>query len=331
MREHGGQLRRAALRYARPLEEWLDLSTGVNPLPWPVAAIPGSVWARLPEENDGLEEAAREFYGAPAALPIPGSQAAIMSLPNLRRTSRVGVLSPAYFEHALRWQQAGHEVVPLAPEQCPEAAATLDVMVLINPNNPTGHRFARAELLRWHACLAARGGWLVVDEAFADTSPHDSLAPESGQEGLIVLRSLGKFFGLAGARVGFALGAPALLSALAQRLGPWTVSGPSRLIASRALTDRAWHEATRAQLQAAGARLARLLAACGLPPTGGCELFQWRLCRHASGIHESLARGGILTRLFDSPASLRFGLPGAQQNWARLEIALRALPSHMLA
>lgn len=331
MREHGGQLRRAALRYARPLAEWLDLSTGVNPLSWPVTAIPEPAWARLPEDNDGLEDAARDYYGAPAALAIAGSQAAIMSLPHLRGKSRVGLLSPAYFEHPLRWQQAGHEIVALAPEECHEAAATLDVMVLVNPNNPTGHRFARADLLRWHTRLAARGGWLVVDEAFADASPQDSLAPYSDREGLIVLRSLGKFFGLAGARVGFALAAPALLSALAKRLGPWTVTGPSRLIASRALTDRPWQEATRAQLHAAGARLAGLLAACGQPPTGGCELFQWRLCRQACAIHESLARGGILTRLFDSPASLRFGLPGAEQDWERLETALRALPCELLA
>jgi cobalamin biosynthesis protein CobC len=331
MPEHGGQLRRAALRYARPLEQWLDLSTGVNPLPWSAAAIPESAWARLPEESDGLEKAAREYYGAPAVLPIPGSQAAIMSLPRLRRVSRVGVLSPAYFEHALRWRQAGHEVVPLDPERCEVAAATLDVMVLLNPNNPTGHRFARADLLRWHASLADRGGWLLIDEAFADASPEQSLAPVSDREGLIVLRSLGKFFGLPGARVGFALAAPALLAALAEYLGPWAVSGPSRVVAHLALRDRPWHEATRARLQTAGRHLAELLAACGQSPAGGCELFQWRLTRQASAIHESLARGGILTRLFESPASLRFGLPGAEPEWQRLEAALRDLPREACA
>jgi cobalamin biosynthesis protein CobC len=331
MPEHGGQLRHAAQRYARPLEEWLDLSTGNNPRPWPATAIPESAWTRLPEDNDGLEDAAREYYRAPAVLPIPGSQAAIMGLPRLRRASRVGVLSPAYFEHALRWQQAGHEVVALAPEQCEAAAAKLDVIVLVNPNNPTGHRFARTELLRWHAGLAARGGWLLVDEAFADASPQESLAPMSEREGLIVLRSLGKFFGLAGARVGFALAAPALLSALAERLGPWTVSGPSRLIACHALRDRPWQDATCTRLHAAGRHLAELLAACGQPPAGGCELFQWRLCRQACAVHEALARGGILTRLFEAPASLRFGLPGAEPEWQRLEAALRALPREACA
>lgn len=327
MLEHGGQLRRAAGRYGRPFDEWLDLSTGVNPLPWRDIATSEAAWARLPEENDGLAEAARGYYGAPAALPIAGSQAAIINLPKMRPACRVGVLAPAYFEHALRWQEAGHQVMPLAPAQCEKAAAQLDVMVLVNPNNPTGHRFAHPELLGWHAVLAARGGWLVVDEAFADASPEESLAAMSDCEGLVVLRSLGKFFGLPGARVGFALAAPSLLAALGQRLGPWTVSGPSRLIACRALRDHPWQQGTRARLRSDGARLAGLLAACGQPSAGGCELFQWRLSEQASGIHDSLARAGILTRLFESPASVRFGLPGREEDWQRLEAALRALPA----
>jgi L-threonine-O-3-phosphate decarboxylase len=326
MPEHGGQLRRAAQRYGRPLGEWLDLSTGVSPFPWTGNPTASSAWARLPEDDDGLEEAARSYYDALNVLPLPGSQAAIVNLPRLREPCRVGVQTPAYFEHALRWRQAGHEVVPLAPAQCAEAAATLDVLVLVNPNNPTGHRFAREALLEWHALLAARRGWLVVDEAFADTRGEDSLAAVSDREGLIVLRSLGKFFGLPGARVGFALAAPPLLTALAERLGPWTVSGPSRQIAARALEDRAWQEAARTRLRAAGARLAKLLADCGQPPAGGCELFQWRLSDEALRIHEALARSGVLTRLFESPASVRFGLPGAEPEWQRLETALRALP-----
>lgn len=326
MPEHGGQLRRAAQRYGRPLGEWLDLSTGVSPFPWTGNPTPSSAWARLPEDDDGLEEAARSYYDALNVLPLPGSQAAIMNLPRLREPCRVGVLTPAYFEHALRWRQAGHDVAPLAPGQCAQAAAQLDVLVLVNPNNPTGHRFTREELLDWHARLAARRGWLVVDEAFADTGGEDSLAAVSDREGLIVLRSLGKFFGLPGARVGFALAAPALLAALAERLGPWTVSGPSRQVAARALEDRTWQAAARTRLRAAGARLAKLLADCGQPPAGGCELFQWRLSGEALRIHEALARSGVLTRLFESPASVRFGLPGAEPEWQRLEAALRALP-----
>ena len=215
MLDHGGRLRRASKRYGIALERWLDLSTGINPRSWAAEPPPIESWRRLPEDEDGLAEAAREYYGAPAALPTAGSQAAILCLPRLRTPCRVGVLTPGYAEHAARWGEAGHEVVPVTPAECPLDG--LDVLVLINPNNPTGHRFTRAQLLDWHRRLAARGGWLVIDETFADTDPGDSLACETHREGLVVLKSLGKFFGLAGARVGFVLAAESLRRALAER------------------------------------------------------------------------------------------------------------------
>jgi cobalamin biosynthesis protein CobC len=177
-------------------------------------------------------------------------------------------------------------------------------------------------LLDWHASLAAREGWLVVDEVFIDPTPADSLAPYSKRPGLIVLRSLGKFFGVAGARVGFVLAQTALLERLHAHLGPWTVTGPSRWVAERALADRAWQGAARARLLREAERLAALSSQYGLTPGGGCALFQWISTAQAAAIHERLARQGVLTRLFMEPASLRFGLPGAQIDWARLDQAL---------
>jgi cobalamin biosynthetic protein CobC len=324
MLEHGGRLRRAALRYGIPLDGWLDLSTGINPDSWDGATVPRSAWARLPEDDDGLTEAAAGYYGTADLLPVAGSQAAIMHLPRLRAPCRVGVLAPGYSEHAQCWHRSGHEVMPLTAAECATAAASLDVLVLINPNNPTGHRFAHRQLLQWHSRLRARGGWLVVDEAFADSDPAESLAACCDREGLIVLRSLGKFFGLAGARVGFVLAAAPLRQALAECLGPWTVAGPARFLARRALEDRAWHAVMRAQLTARAARLGALLGARGLAPAGGCGLFQWVPTATAAALHELLARRGILTRLFHTPCSLRFGLPGREEDWRRLDAALAA-------
>ena len=324
MLEHGGRLRRAALRYGIALDRWLDLSTGINPDSWDGATVPQSAWARLPEDDDGLTEAATAYYGTPDVLPVAGSQAAIMHLPRLRAPCRVGVLAPGYSEHAQRWHETGHEVVPLTAAQCATAATSIDVLVLINPNNPTGYRFPRRQLLQWHAQLRARGGWLVVDEAFADTDPSDSLAACSDREGLIVLRSLGKFFGLAGARVGFVLAAAPLRHALDECLGPWTVAGPARFLARRALEDRPWHTDMRAHLTARSVRLGALLSKRGLVPAGGCGLFQWVPTSTAADLHEVLARRGILTRLFDTPRSLRFGLPGREEDWQRLQAALVA-------
>jgi len=319
---HGGRLREAARRYGIPLDAWLDLSTGINPRPWLVPAIPVSAWARLPEDEDGLIDAARAYYEAPHVLPVTGSQAAIQALPPLRTPCRVGIITPGYAEHARAWQRAGHEVAAVPVASLGEAARQVDVLVVIHPNNPTGDRFAVETLLDWHAGLAARKGWLVVDEAFMDPTPADSLAAYCARPGLIVLRSLGKFFGLAGARVGFVLAESALLERLAEALGLWPLPGPSRAVAAEALADARWQSATRTALPEASARLAQFLSAHGLAPAGGCALFQWVVTPEAPAIHEALARQGILTRLFHDPVSLRFGLPGTEQDWARVQATI---------
>lgn len=319
---HGGRLREAAMRYDIPLADWLDLSTGINPNGWPVPAIPAACWARLPEDDDGLEQAAQTYYQAQHLLPVAGSQAAIQALPRLRPRSRVAVLDPGYAEHAYAWRNAGHAVAAVAAERLDDVVLGSDVLLLIHPNNPTGVRFSVEQLLDWHARLAARGGWLVVDEAFMDVTPEHSLCPFSSREGLIVLRSLGKFFGLAGARVGFVCAQASLLAQLHGVLGPWTVSAPARWVATSALTDSSWQDAARQHLGTDGARLHTLLARHGLSPNGGCALFQWLRTPDAQHLHEAMARQGVLTRLFIESSSLRFGLPGNEADWTRLEAAL---------
>jgi len=323
--EHGGRLRLAAGHYGIRLGDWLDLSTGINPWGWPVPEPPRTAWSRLPEDDDGLEAAARDYYGTPHLLAVAGSQAAIQALPSLRDHARVGLLHPGYSEHAHAWRRAGHRVASFPAERVDEAAAEADVLVLTHPNNPTGAGFATGRLLDWHAALVERGGWLVVDEAFMDPTPRASLAPFCPRPGLLVLRSLGKFFGLAGARVGFVLAEPRLLAALATLLGPWAVNAPARWVATRALADRAWQENTRRSLPAAQDRLAALLARGGLPVAGGCALFQWVCTPRAARLQEGLARRGILVRLFSDPPSLRFGLPAQESDWRRLETALTEL------
>ena len=327
MLEHGGRLLRAAQRYGIAPADWLDLSTGINPESWPLPAIPARAWHRLPEDDDGLHAAARDYYGAPDLLAVAGSQAVIQALPWLRAHSRVGVLAPGYAEHAHAWRQAGHAVELRASSDLLAQAERYDVVVLIHPNNPGGERYERAVLLDLHARLAARGGWLLIDEAFMDATPDASLCAETARPGLIVLRSVGKFFGLAGARAGFVCAESALLDALRERLGPWTLSGPTRHAVRLALADRDWQARTRARLLAQGERLAALLGAHGRMPTAGCAFFQWHRCDDAPALHEALARRGILTRLFDAPASVRFGLPGDDAAYARLDAALAEIGS----
>lgn len=331
MLEHGGRLRRAAHDYGIALEHWLDLSTGINPHGYPVPAVPAAVWQRLPEDDDGLEAAAAAYYGSAELLPTAGSQAAIQALPAVLAGERVSVLTPSYAEHAHAWRTRTLRTIACAElpgavlaERVGAAVADSDVVVLVQPNNPSATLFERARVLDWQRQLASRGGWLVVDEAFIDPTPAHSVVPACGGDGLVVLRSLGKFFGLAGARVGFVFAPAAVRAALAARLGPWALSGPARHAARCALTDFAWQEATRRRLAAASARLAALLRAAGLPPTGGTALFQWVVHPQAERVHAHCARHAILTRYFDAPRALRFGLPAHEDDWQRLQRALGA-------
>lgn len=322
---HGGRLRQAARDYGIPLAHWLDLSTGINPLGWPVPPLSPQCWQRLPEDDDGLLDAAAAYYGTPHLLPCAGSQQAIQTLPRLRDHCRVGMLQPAYAEHAHAWQAAGHEVLLLSAADIDARLATLDVLLLINPNNPTGEYHAPSQLLAWHTQLTARGGWLVVDEAFMDVTPQRSIAAHAGREGLIVLRSLGKFFGLAGARVGFVLAWPRLLQQLVLLFGPWAVNNPAREVARLALLDVEWQQAARAQLLRQGERMHALLAVSGLVPHGGSALFQYVRTPAAAALQHCCAQQGILLRLFEQPHALRFGLPGTEPDWQRLQAALSAV------
>lgn len=318
MLEHGGRLRAAAGEYGIALSDWFDLSTGIAPYGFAVPAIPADAWIRLPETEDNLTAAARDYYHAACVLPVAGSQAAIQMLPRLRRNLQVGVVSPCYGEHAEAWRREGHRVFEFSEGSVPRALDQLDVLVVVNPNNPTGRLLPPARLLEWHERLAVRGGWLVVDEAFMDPSPEHSLALHSERPGLIVLRSFGKFFAMAGARLGFVLAQAELLVQLDEVLGPWPITGPSRFVGSVLLADRDGQRRQRERLLADSRRLNRLLTEHGLPPTGGCGLFQWVATEQSDRLHEFMARRGILARRYRYPQSLRFGLPAKEQDWQRL-------------
>ncbi|WP_028534112.1 threonine-phosphate decarboxylase CobD [Paludibacterium yongneupense] len=322
MLDHGGGVLAAARRYGIAVEDWLDLSTGLNPQGWPVAGPGPADWQRLPQEDDGLESAAAGYYGSDILLPVAGSQAAIQALPGLRPPGVVGMLATSYAEHARAWQRHGHRVETLEPDALEAALPRLDALVLCTPNNPTGWRPDAARLALWREQLTVHGGWLLLDEAFMDGLPQHSQIAHTGRPGLIVLRSIGKFFGLAGARVGFVFAWRELLDALREELGPWTLSGPARAVARAALLDTAWQDATRTRLQRDSARLGALLAGHGLAPRGGTDLFQWLPHPQSLALHDFFARRGILCRHFPQSGSLRFGHPPDENGWQRLAHAL---------
>lgn len=322
MLEHGGNLSLAAAQYGIPLESWLDLSTGINPNNYPVAEIPASVWQKLPDDNDGLVEVACTYYRSQFALPAAGSQAALQALPKFRPPCKVAMLDPMYKEHARAWQRHGHQVNTFADLDDEEAINAVDVVLLCNPNNPTATQFSAQALLNLHAKLTSRGGWLVVDEAFMDATPQHSIAQHAHLDGLFVLRSLGKFFGLAGARVGFLIAEKTQLNKIQEELGPWTISGASRFVAKQALNDKAWQQNTRQQLAENSRRLAVLLNRYNLTPQAGTALFQHVPTNAANAWQQHLAKQGIWIRLFTETPALRFGLP-TEDGWDKLENALK--------
>lgn len=325
MIEHGGGLARAEARFGRPREGWLDLSTGINPWPYPVGVVPDAAWMRLPDQDmfDELRAAAASYFGASNSslvVAAPGSQALIQLLPRLVPRGRVKILGFTYAEHELCWRRAGHEVVITDDIEC-----DADIIIVTNPNNPDGRTVEPRQLVITAQRLAARGGLLVVDEAFADVRPEISVAAQTGSEGLCVLRSFGKFFGLAGARLGFALAPHALARRIEAELGPWAVAGPAIAIGTRALRDGGWIATTRTRLSRAVLRLDKILTATGLEIVGGTDLYRLVCAENAAVIWERLARRGILVRAFtDRPRWLRFGLPPNGEAEERLATALSA-------
>ncbi|CAN7220811.1 threonine-phosphate decarboxylase CobD [Caballeronia sp. LjRoot31] len=320
---HGGNLREAARRYGIALGDWVDLSTGINPRVYPVPPVPVDAWRRLPEDADGLAELAARHYGAPGALPVAGSQAAIRALPGVLKRGVAAVAPLTYGEYGPAFERAGHRIVSLDVASA-DLKDDIDHVIVANPNNPTTERITRDVLLRWHEQLAARGGTLVVDEAFADAygDAAISLASESGRPGLIVLRSVGKFYGLAGIRAGFVLAAQPLRDALSEALGAWTVSGPARHAVQAAFNDLSWQAETRATLARDSARLAALIRNQGFDPHA-TPLFVWFETDKAKTLQHALATRGIWTRLFEHGAlpSLRIGLTESEEEWVRFEEA----------
>jgi cobalamin biosynthetic protein CobC len=327
---HGGGLAEAVSRYGGSLQDWLDLSTGINPVPVALPALKASIWARLPDRDlfDAARLAARRFYGtAPGVLPlpVPGTQSLIQRLPGLiGPDSRAAILAPTYGEYGRVLRRAG-----VALDQIAGLDAVTDahrLVVVVNPNNPDGRRVFLAELLGLSERLEKRGGVLVVDEAFADADPAESLAGEAGvQRGLIVFRSFGKFFGLAGLRLGFLVADPETAARIQSELGPWAVSGPALAIAAGVMRDGEAIARLRASIAERHGAMKRVLADAGLTVRGGTALFFLVEHERAGALHDELCRRRILVRAFDyAPNWLRFGLAPDAASDARLASALAA-------
>ncbi|MEK1903520.1 MAG: threonine-phosphate decarboxylase CobD [Rhizobium sp.] len=331
---HGGGITAAAASFGGRLEDWLDLSTGINPNPVTLPEIPARVWHRLPDRHlvETARFAARDHYrsGAILPLPVPGTQSVIQLLPRLIEVGRqsaaggkrVAILSPTYGEYARAFSSAGFVVD--AVSDIDDIGAQHGLAVVVNPNNPDGRIHSSDRLEALHERLKAAGGFLVIDEAFGDTSPAASLAPRAaGLPNLIIFRSFGKFFGLAGLRLGFAIARGDILQHFEDWLGPWAVSGPALLLAGSLLNSDVSAIARSIAERQAG--LHAVLAGAGLAVAGGMPLFTLVADAKAGDIYTTLCRHHILVRRFDyAPDWLRIGLAPDAAADGRLAAALRS-------
>lgn len=306
-RDHGGGIDAAAARYGGVRADWIDLSTGINPVPYPLPALTPASWTALPDQAaaTALTDAARRFWNVPERADIlaaPGASALIAQIPRLAPPATVRIPGPTYNEHAASFAAQGWRIADKGSAH-----------VLVHPNNPDGNVWSLSDLT---------GDLTVVDESFCDVAPEISLVSAATRPGTLVLKSFGKFWGLAGLRLGFAIGDPTLIAKLREMLGPWPVSGIALTVGAAALRDTAWADQTRARLTADAARLDALMTAKGAETIGGTSLFRLYKVGDAQGWQDHLAQRHIWTRIFPYATDwIRLGLPGPQ-DWTRVEAAL---------
>lgn len=320
MRDHGGNLDGAMTRFGGGPSDWIDLSTGINRVPYPMPDIPPARWQNLPTKAEiaALCDVAAKAYRAKAPiLPLAGAQGAIQLVPKLRAPGTARVLAPTYNEHAASLRAGGWTVQDVPTLEDLHGA---DLAVVVNPNNPDGQTFSAAQL----KALRDKVGLLVVDESFADPRPDLSVAAIAGDKpGLLVLRSFGKFYGLAGLRLGFVLGHGDDIAKLAEAAGPWPISGAAIEVGIKALADTAWAAQTTVRLQSEVPQIDAIAQSAGWELAGGAELFRLYQTPDAQAAQEQLANARIWSRIFPwSPYLIRLGLPGTPDEWARLKDTL---------
>ena len=328
---HGGRLGVARSLFPDVPQPWIDLSTGINPRSCPVPRASQRARNRLPEPTElaRLEALAAEAFGVtdPArVVATAGTESALRLLPQLVNLKAAVIVGPTYGSHADAWTRAGALTQTISLDEVQAHAERAVCMTLVNPNNPDGRIVERSRLLALHDSLAQHGGMLIVDEAFAEVAPEVSVATAAGAASgakLIVLRSFGKFFGLAGLRLGFIVAGPPLAATIRGLIGEWPVCSDALAAGLAAYANVPWMERERAILQRSAQRLDHLLKCSGFELAGGTSLFRLARAADARERFTRLLAAGILVRPFDfAPDLLRFGLPSGREQWRRLSAAL---------
>lgn len=332
---HGGDLETAEKTFGIKKTDWLDLSTGINPRAWPAPSMPEDVWRRLPTLDSELNKTARSYYQCDTLLAIPGSQFAISRLPTLFNNARVTVPLLGYQEHQHAWSHHGHTLQTYKSDELDEVtdkikAKLIDIVIAINPNNPSCDVLNKDQLIHWSSELEKNKGYLIVDETFMDTMPEYSMISSLPMDNVIILRSIGKFYGLAGLRLGFVIAANHILDKITAQLDPWAVSGPAQWVGIQALTDIAWQKQNRNWLCTQAKlmydylrdRFANEIINIAYTPL---FITLTLSINNADHYYNELAKRGILSRHIsytDKHALIRLGLTANDEQWNKLTAAL---------
>lgn len=330
--QHGGNLDQAKKLFPEVTGSWLDLSTGINPYSYPFSSLDISLYEKLPSysHEENLRQVAADYYGCKNKSCValaPGTQILISLMPTVLNAKEVYVLYPTYEEYISSWWQAGVKVTRVVNFEDFETLCLQKnvVGVICNPNNPDGRKIDIARLESLIKKWSVSGNHLILDEAYMDFSGQ-SMAYLLPSPGLLVLRSFGKTFGLAGLRVGFLLASPEIVQRIRYMLGLWPVNGPALQIAAEALQDGLWKIETEKKLRIQQKRLDAFLQSHSFNLVGGTLLFRLFYHRSANDIWKHLASHGIWVRKFDyNPNWLRFGLLYRQADWQRLEAVLLSI------
>ncbi|MEM5527682.1 aminotransferase class I/II-fold pyridoxal phosphate-dependent enzyme [Gammaproteobacteria bacterium AS21] len=257
--EHGGDLVQASAHFSIALEHWLDLSTGLSPYSYPAQGIPAWAFEHLPYLQPQFIKASATYYGAEQGIPCIGSQMLIQTLPYCVANYPVLLPDIGYNEHRKSWAKAGFDLSFYPALDAEKMQSSIDQtllenprqhLVIINPNNPTGVLIEPAQLITWAKQLDS-GCYLVIDEAFIDLWPQYSVLSRCWPDNILVLRSFGKFFGLAGIRIGFAFCQGLLKAKLIDKLGLWMINGPAQYLAAKAMLDERWQHDARKKIHSA--------------------------------------------------------------------------------
>ena len=322
---HGGDIYAFARIKGVEVEDVLDFSASINPLGMPPAARCAFRRAlrqvnSYPEPYaESLTQTLAEYHGLAASQVLAGNGSThlIYLLARALHVQRVVLIAPLFSEHASAFRANGAHVryVTLRPPSfildLAEVEKTMrreqpDALVLTNPNSPTGALTPREQVRALVQLCRGTQTRLLVDEAFIDWTEEGSVKQIAAQDdGVIVLRSLTKFFALPGLRVGYVLASPKVIRKLQAQIEPWAVNVVAQAVGIACVQDQHFIKHSRSFMYKERAWLSTQLSQTpGLrvfPASANFLLLQTKgKGFSASSLAEHLAQEKILIRVCDN-------------------------------